>query len=107
MMYRDSFIASVKVGGKILRETNGTVSLPFGSEYGILLKNLNSRRAMAKVTVDGQDATDGTKLILPANGSIDLERFIKNGNLKSGNKFRFIERTSKLRNTEESRKTTV
>jgi hypothetical protein len=96
MMYVDGFIASLKVGGKILRETNGTVSLPFNSEYSILLKNKLSRRAMVKVEVDGQDATDGTKLILPANGSIDLERFIKNGNLKAGNKFKFIERTSKI-----------
>lgn len=96
MMYSSGFIASLKVGGKILRETNGTVSLPFNSEYSVLLKNKLSRRAMVKVEVDGQDATDGTKLILPANGSIDLERFIKNGNLKAGNKFKFIERTSKI-----------
>jgi len=96
MMFSQGFTASLKVGGKILRETNGTVSLPFNSEYSVLLKNKLSRRAMVKVEVDGQDATDGTKLILPANGSIDLERFIKNGNLKAGNKFKFIERTSKI-----------
>src|ERR1700721_1628098 len=96
MMYSNKFVASLKVGGKILREQSGVVALPFGAEYGILLKNLNSRRAQVKVTVDGQDATEGTKLILPANGSINLERFIKNGNLKTGNKFKFIERTSKI-----------
>ena len=96
MMYKSSFVASLKVGGKILRENQGVVSLPFGSEYDILLKNLNNRRAMVKVAVDGQDATEGTRLILPANGSLTLERFIKNGNLKAGNKFRFIERTSQI-----------
>ncbi len=96
MMYSNKFVASLKVGGKILRENSGVVSLPFGSEYGILLKNLNSRRAMATVTVDGQDATEGTRLILPANGSIDLERFIRNGNLNEGNRFKFIERTEKI-----------
>jgi len=96
MMYSNRFIASLKVGGKILRENSGAVSLPFGSEYEILLKNLNSRRAMCKVTIDGQDATEGTKLILPANGSLTLERFIKNNNLKAGNKFKFIERTSQI-----------
>ena len=95
-MYSNKFIASLKVGGKILRETSGAVSLPFGSEYEILLKNLNSRRAMCKVTVDGQDATEGTRLIVPANGSLTLERFIKNNNLKSGNKFKFIERTNQI-----------
>ena len=96
MMYSNRFIASLKVGGKILRENSGAVSLPFGSEYEILLKNLNSRRAMCKVTIDGQDATEGTRLILPANGSLTLERFIKNNNLKAGNKFKFIERTRQI-----------
>jgi hypothetical protein len=95
-MYTQGYIASLKVGGKILRESNGTVSLPFGSEYSVLLKNKLSRRAQVKVEVDGQDATEGTKLILPANGSLELERFIKSGNLKAGNKFKFIERTSKI-----------
>lgn len=98
MMYSQRFIASLKVGGKILRENSGAVSLPFGSEYEILLKNLNSRRAMCKVTIDGVDATEGTKLILPANGSLTLERFIKNSNLKAGNRFKFIERTGQIEN---------
>lgn len=96
MMYSNKAVASVKVGGKILRENSGVVTLPFGSEYSVLLKNLSSRRAMVKVSVDGQDATEGTKLIVGPNKSIDLERFIRNGNLKEGNKFRFIERTSEI-----------
>ena len=50
MMYSNRFIASIRVNGKILRENQGTVSLPFGAEYEILLKNMNSRRAMARVT---------------------------------------------------------
>jgi hypothetical protein len=59
MMYSNRFVCSVKVNGKILREQSGTVTLPFGCEYEILLKNLNSRRAMVSVSVDGKDATDG------------------------------------------------
>lgn len=97
MVYHTKFVAVIKCGGKVLRESNdGTVSLPFGSEYSILLKNLNSVRALVKVSVDGTDATEGTKLIVPANSSITLERFIRNGNLKSGNRFRFIERTEAI-----------
>ena len=96
MMYRSNFVCSLKVGGKILRENSGVVTLPFGSEYGVLLKNLGSRRAMVKVSVDGQDATEGTRLILQPNSSLELERFIKEGNLKSGNRFKFIERTKKI-----------
>lgn len=96
MMYRENFVAAVKVNGKVLRENKDTVTLPFGCEYSLLLKNLNSVRALAKVSVDGQDATEGTWLIVPADGSVDLERFIKNGNLNQGNKFKFIERTKEV-----------
>lgn len=93
MMYSNRFIASVRVGGKILRENQGIVTLPFGSEYELLLKNMNSRRAMVKVTVDDVDITGGTRLIINPNDAISLERFIKDGNFSSGNKLKFIERT--------------
>ena len=98
MMYAKSFIACIKVGGKILRDSGSLVTLPWGTEYSILLKNTLSRRAQVKVSVDGQDATEGTKLILEPNSSLELERFIKNGNLSSGNRFRFIERTENIEN---------
>lgn len=94
MMFVNRFVCTVKVNGKILREQSNLVTLPFGAEYEILLKNLNSRRAMVKVSVDGQDATDGTRLILQPNASVTLERFIKNGNLSRGNRFKFIERSA-------------
>lgn len=96
MMYSNKLVTAIKVNGKILRENSGVVTLPFGAEYSILLKNLNSVRALVKVSVDGIDATEGTWLILPANGSIDLERFIRNGNFNSGNRFKFIERTATI-----------
>lgn len=92
-MYQNRFVVAVKVNEKILREQSNLVTLPFGAEYEIILKNLNSRRAMVKVSVDGQDATEGTRLIIQPNSSLTLERFIRNNNLSSGNKFKFIERT--------------
>lgn len=94
MMYKSNFVVAVRVNGKILRENQELVTLPFGAEYEILLKNLNSRRAMVKVSVDGQDATDGTLIILQPNASVTLERFIKNGNLLRGNRFKFIDRSA-------------
>ena len=92
-MHVSAIVAAIKVNGRVLRESGDTVTLPFGAEYAIYLKNLNSVRAEVKVSVDGTDATDGTALIIDPNSSIELERFIKNGNLKTGNKFKFIERT--------------
>lgn len=95
-MYQDKIVTAIKVGGKILREQDATVTLPFGCEYSILVKNLNSVRVQFTVSVDGQDATEGTRLILAPNSSLELERFIRNGNLQAGNRFKFIERTAAI-----------
>jgi hypothetical protein len=96
MVYSNKFVVCVKVDGQILREKDGVVALPFGSEYSILLKNLHAVRAMAKVSVDGKDATEETELVLQPNSSIDLERFIRNGNFNKGNRFKFIKRTEQI-----------
>jgi hypothetical protein len=91
MTYKKNFVLAVKVNGKILRESGEEVQLPFGSEYSVLLKNLNPVRAMAQISIDGKEAT--TWLILPANGQVEVERFLRSDNLKQGNRFKFIERT--------------
>jgi hypothetical protein len=96
MVYKNLFASAVKVNGKVLRETQETVTIPFGSEYSVLLKNLNSVRSMVKVSVDGQDATEGTWLVIQPNSNIELERFIRDGNLQAGNRFKFIERTEQI-----------
>jgi len=62
------------------------------------MKNLNSLRIKLKVSVDGQDATEGTWLVVHPNSNLELERFIKNGNFDSGNRFKFIERTTEIEN---------
>ncbi len=95
-MFNQKLVACIKVAGKVLKEQKDQVFLPFGSEYSIFLKNLNSVRAAVRIQLDGQDVTDGKDLIVQPNSSIDLERFIKNGNLTTGNKFKFIERTGKI-----------
>lgn len=93
MMYQNKFITALKVNGKVLREVKDTVFIPFGQEYSILLKNLNSVRALVNIQIDGQEVCPNG-LVLDANREVDLERFIKDGNLSAGNKFKFIERTA-------------
>jgi hypothetical protein len=94
-MYNQKLVASLKANGKILREFKDTVYIPFGSEYSIVLKNLNTVRAIVNITLDGTDVCPGG-LVLMAGQTIDLERWIKNGNLSAGNKFKFIERTAQI-----------
>lgn len=95
-MYSSKLVVAIKHNGRVLREHGDTVRIPFGAEYSLFIKNKNSVRCLVSVEIDGQDATEGIRLIVPANGSIDLERFIKNGNMNVGNRFKFIERTSKI-----------
>lgn len=96
-MYSEKLAIAVKHNNRVLREHGDAVYLPYGCEYAILVKNLNSLKALVRIWVDGQEATEGTSgLIVPPNQSVDLERFIKSGNLQEGNRFKFIERTSKI-----------
>ena len=96
MTYRTGIAACIKAGGKVLREVDDSVLLPFGSEYSLLIKNLKTRRVMVKVSIDGTDATDGTSLVINPNSEIELERFIRSGNLGRGNRFKFIQRTEAI-----------
>jgi hypothetical protein len=95
MMYNSKLVASIKANGKVLREFKDTVYIPFGSEYSILLKNLNTVRALINIYIDGDNIVPGG-LVLSAGQEIDLQRAIRNGNLTEGNKFKFIERTGKI-----------
>jgi hypothetical protein len=95
MMYNQQLVASVKANGKVLREFKDTVYIPFASEYSILLKNLNTTRAVVNVFIDGENVVPGGLVVDPGR-TVDLERWIKNGNLSEGNKFKFIERTQAI-----------
>jgi hypothetical protein len=93
-MYSNNFAAAIRVNGKILKEFKGKVYVPFNSEYEIRLKNLSpSQRCGVSITIDGQSVTDG-RVIVDIGQTLDLERFIKNHDY--GNRFKFIERTSKI-----------
>lgn len=96
MMYSDKLVVAIKSNGKILREAKDLVQLPFGSEFSVLVKNLNSRRAKFTLHIDGQDVLDGENIIVNANDEVEMKRFIRNGNMTEGNAFKFIERTAAI-----------
>ena len=95
-MYHEKMVLAIKSSGKVLREFKDEVRLPFGTEYSLLIKNLHARRAMANVQIDGVTVTEDVRLVIPANGEVELERFIKGGNLEQGNRFKFIERNERV-----------
>lgn len=87
------FVVSIIHNDKPLREfsENGkrVCRIPFGSEYKIRIKNKSDRRALAALSIDGTDVlTGGKRVVLPAYGSVDIERFVDD--LTEGKRFKFI-----------------
>jgi len=96
MMHHNKMVAVVKVDGKVLREAAGTVYLPFGSNYSLLLKNLNTQRAKVNITIDNEDILDGDSIIINGNSDLELKRWLV-GTDKTGPALKFIEKTDELR----------
>jgi len=99
MAYSEKFAVAVRCNGKVLREVreegNQTVRLPFGSDYSLRLKNLNSRDAVATISIDGKDVCSGDSIVVKANDTVDLEGFLNDYGV-AANAFRFIEKTQKI-----------
>lgn len=96
MMYKNNFVAVIKNRGKILRERNGVVYLPFGSSYSVLLKNKDARRASVTIEVDGEDVLNGHSLILNGNETHEVRGFMRN--MSKTNRFKFIKKTKEIQN---------
>lgn len=94
-MYGNHFVVCLMAEGKYLREKDGVVELPFGTEYTLYLKNLYTRDGVARIRIDGADVLDGKSIIVPAGKSVEVEGFLQNTEAK--NHFRFIEKTDRIR----------
>jgi hypothetical protein len=94
-MYKNNLSVAVSIDGKILREVDGNVYLPFGCEYSIHLKNTNSVSAVVNILIDGESVSEDG-FIVDGGSTIIIGRSIRNGNLKEGNRFKFIQPTSAI-----------
>jgi hypothetical protein len=94
MTYNQKFVVCIKVNGKILREHDDVLTVNFGSEYSILLKNLNSVNAVVRISVDGKDVLNGNTIIVRPNESQEIEGFLQG--TKVSNKFKFIQKTKQI-----------
>ena len=73
-MYSGRFIMSVVAGGRVLAERkDGTVPIPFDSEYLLRFRNRHDRRAVVRFTIDGEDVS-GNGYVIPARCAIDIQR---------------------------------
>ena len=98
MVYSNKMVVSVVTSAGIAREIRqaGTdsVYIPFGSDYSIRFKNLDSRRAVVSIEVDGENALDGSKIVVGANETGELEGFMEGSTVRK--MFRFIEKTEQI-----------
>ena len=94
MVYVNKVVAVVRCNNKFLREQKGCVFLPFGSEYSIQIKNLESRKCLVKISIDGTDILYGKRLVIDPNSEIEIERFLEN--LNEGKRLRFIQKTKEI-----------
>jgi len=94
-MYNEKLIVVIKSNGKVLREFNDEVYIPFGSDYSIFIKNKDiNRKALINISIDGEDVLDGNSMIIDPNTDTELKGFMDGNNVN--NKFRFIEKTDKI-----------
>ena len=100
-MYRNKFIACVMVDDEIVREVRqdgcDCIFIPFGTDYHLRLKNLDHRRAVVSVSIDGDDVLDGSRLVVDGNSTTDLRGFLDSKANVAHNAFRFIEQTDMVR----------
>lgn len=89
-MYKNKFAAALKIGNEVLLEDKTTqeISLPYGSEYSIFLKNLSDHLASVDIFIDGKK--EYTNIKINSKDSLDLNAF------KSGNAFKFVEKSEEL-----------
>ena len=92
-MYKNMLVAAIKVDGKVCREIGETVRIPFGSEYQIFLKNLNTLDVVVDITIDGKSVTHES-LYIAAGTEATIERPVSK--TPGGNRFKFIAMTDQI-----------
>jgi hypothetical protein len=93
-MYKNNFAASIKVYDSFIKESvPGEVTIPFGSEYTIYMRNRDSRDVKVNVSIDGVDVLDGSSLIIHGNSFAELRGFMKKNRII--NRFKFIQKSKK------------
>lgn len=99
-MYVNKFVACIMVDDEVVREVRkdnaDLIYLPFGTDYQIRLKNLDYRRAVVSISIDGDDVLDGSRLVVEGNSTTDLKGFLDSKTNKARNAFRFIEKTERV-----------
>lgn len=72
-MYSNKFVVNLLVNKNPHPDSNGICKIPFGTEYGLRLRNRHNRRALVKIFIDGENVSDGG-FVIEANNYMNLFR---------------------------------
>ena len=93
-MYKAGLVVTIKTDEGYKQESEtGIVMLKDNTKYSIYMKNTTGDRYKATILVDGIDVLGGQSLVINANSSATLDRYMLDGNLTSGKSFLFVEAT--------------
>jgi hypothetical protein len=86
-MYSNSCVLAVLVNNTPCSElANGSVTIPFNSEYSIRVRNKDKKRKLvAKIFVDGENISEGGVIVSPGS-YVDVE-----GPVNSNKRFKFVD----------------
>lgn len=94
-MLKEDLLVKIYVNERLMEEQPNAFVIPFGSEYSIYMQNLRNKQAVVSISIDGKDVLNGRRIIIPANDSVNLERFVEGMN--KGNKFKFLKKTEEIK----------
>lgn len=93
-MYKNNFVCAIKLNNNILKEEGDKVKLPFGSEYKVYLKNLNNRKALVNIYIDGETVLGENSIVMSPDSFLELKGFIEDKEVR--NAFKFIKRIKEI-----------
>lgn len=86
-MFKQNTVISIKVGKNFLPDQDSIVKLPFGSEYSILIKNLNNSPIKVRMFIDGNINGPEKGFLIKEKDSFEINSFFNTNNaLKFVNK---------------------
>lgn len=87
-MFGNDFVLSILQDGKICKEENGIIKIPFDSNYVIRLRNKHRLKCATDIYIDGEKTNEVGQIVVPGNDYIDIEGYLRGGNKNT--KFQFV-----------------
>lgn len=75
-MFKNNVVISIKVGQNFLQDIESIVQIPFGTEYSVLIKNLNNKPINVKMFIDGKLNGIEKGFLVKEKESISINSFL-------------------------------